>query len=80
MTTAAITAPTDAQPRYLADLCEERGLPPAVVYSAADASAAITAILNRTYDPGDYREPSSAPVPGDADFYGLDCEDDDVPF
>lgn len=64
-----IVAPTDAQLAYIASLCEERGLPPAVVYSKADASATIGELLNRTYRPPEWDE--------DAKYDGPDYRADD---
>lgn len=79
----SIEAPTDSQLSYLADLCDERGLPPAVVYSKADASGAIGAILQRQYDPADYSGPLEA-RDRELDRRGEDMRDglhdEDVPF
>lgn len=73
MTGLVIVAPTDAQLAYIASPCEERGLEPPVVYSKADASECIAAILAHQYDPAFYA--LGAPT-----FYGQDATYDDVPF
>ena len=54
MTADTIIAPTDAQLAYLKKLCDERGLPPAVVYSKKHASEVIDAILDRTWRPPEW--------------------------
>lgn len=65
--TLRVVAPSDSQLRYIADLCEARGLePPQVVASMQEASEIISRILAREYDPGAYCYP-----------YGWQ---DDVPF
>lgn len=47
----AIVAPTDAQLRYIADLCVRHGFELPVVYSSREASQIITALRTGTYDP-----------------------------
>lgn len=74
MSLLTVEAPSDAQLRYIAGLCEERGLDhPAAIYSKAEASEIIEAILRRQYDPAFYGV--TAPT-----SYGLDADDSDVPF
>lgn len=59
--------PSDAQLRYIRDLCDERGADfPDAVASKQEASLIISEILNRTYDPARYACPFK--------------EYDDVPF
>jgi hypothetical protein len=53
-----VIAPTDNQLRYIADLCEARGLEhPQVIASTQEASEIIDRILAREYDPGAYCYP-----------------------
>lgn len=54
MTAEAIVAPTDAQLRYIADLCARHGFELPVVYSSREASEIITALRTGTYDPERY--------------------------
>lgn len=55
MSTDTITAPTDAQLSYIADLCAKNGHPaPAAIYSSREASEIITALRTGNYDPSRY--------------------------
>jgi hypothetical protein len=56
MTTQATVAPSDDQLDLLRSLCEERGYPPAVVYSKQHASEVIAAILDRSWTPPEWQE------------------------
>ena len=52
---AVIVAPTDAQLAYIGKLCAERDLePPPAVYSKAEASLIIDALMQGRYDVGDW--------------------------
>lgn len=67
MSALTVIAPSDAQLLYIAGLCAERGLErPAAVYSKAEASEIIAAILQGQYDPADY-QPASPGFNGAAD-------------
>jgi hypothetical protein len=69
-----IEAPSDAQIRYIRGLCDEHGHEfPEAVFSKAEASEIIAAILHRQYDPAFYA--LGAPT-----YYGADADDSDVPF
>lgn len=58
MTPLTVEAPSDAQLRYIAGLCDERGLvPPSVVASKQEGSEIIGAILARECDPARYVHP-----------------------
>ena len=64
MSTDTITAPTDAQLSYIADLCEKRGIPyPQAIFSSREASEIITAIRTSSYDPSRYRLDADLPEP-----------------
>jgi hypothetical protein len=56
--TLLLSPPSDAQLKYIADLCEERGADfPDAVASKQEASLIISEILNRTYRPEKHAMP-----------------------
>lgn len=56
--TFRLSPPTERQEKYIADLCEQRGLePPEVIASSEEASRIITEILERRYNAEDYIYP-----------------------
>lgn len=58
--TLLVEAPTDAQLRYIAALCDSQGWePPAVVASKQEASAIIDSMRNSTYSARRYDYPFS---------------------
>lgn len=74
MSPLTVEAPTDAQLVLIANMCSERNLErPTAVYSKADASHCIEAILRGQYDPDFYRV-------GAQSLYGLDADDSEIPF
>lgn len=81
--TFRLSPPTDRQERYIADLCEQRGLePPEVIASSEEASRIIGEILGRTYNPEDYIYPfrvgAGLAVLGDPDWKDSDSHAEDV--
>lgn len=56
MSAQAIVAPTDPQLEYIKSLCAEREYPQPVVYSKQHASELISALLDRSYHPPEWRE------------------------
>lgn len=69
--TEAITAPTDAQLGYIADLCRLNGQPkPAAIHSSREASEIIGALRGGSYAPSRYearREAERRWLDGDDD-------------